>query len=288
MELRPVASVGIVVDSTADLQSSYYAERDVVMVPLTVRFGQEAYLDWTDLQPDEFYRRLAASEELPKTSQPSVSQFLDAYNALSARCDSIISLHLSARLSGTVQSAEIAAGQLDFPVTVIDSKLASLGIALVLERLLDGRAAGATHDELVSLCEKVAGSVRTLFYVDTLRYLHMGGRIGRASALAGSLLKIRPILELGRDGVVEPYRKVKGSEKVYRELVEAVRRTADGRPVKIAFVHASNTDAVDRLREMLVAEGVTLDERFTSYVGCVIGTYLGPGAFGAIFYVDQG
>lgn len=275
--------VGLVIDSTADLDPSFYAEHGVVLVPLTVRFGQEAYLDWVEMRPEEFYKRLAASEQLPKTSQPSVNQFVEAYEGLSEDCDSIISMHLSAALSGTVQSAEIAARQVDVPVAVLDTRLASLGMALVLDEVLQARQGGASHLELLSLMEARCADVTTLFYVDTLRYLELGGRIGKASALLGSLLKIRPILQLGADGVVAPYKKVKGTERVFSELADAVKTIAAGKKIKLALVHAAKPQTLSRLKDLLAAEGVDFDVAFESYVGSVIGTYLGPGAFGAIF-----
>ncbi len=275
--------IGFVTDSTADLDPAYYDEHDVVMVPLAVRFGKESYLDWVEMRPETFYQALAASEVLPKTSQPSAQQFIEAYDRLARRCDSIISLHLSAALSGTVQSAEIAARQADVPVTVIDTKLASLGIALVLDEALKARSGGASHDDLVEIISRRSSSVSTLFYVDTLRYLEKGGRIGKAAALVGSLLKIRPILQLGEDGIVAPYKKVKGTQRVYAELVQAVADHAAGGPVKIALVHAANPESLQRLKRLLDEKGIAFDVVFESYVGSVIGTYLGPGAFGLIF-----
>jgi len=275
--------IGIVTDSTADLDPAYYAEHDVVMVPLAVRFGKESYLDWVEMRPERFYRDLVASDVLPKTSQPSAQQFIEAYDGLASRCDSIISLHLSAALSGTVQSAEIAARQADVPVRVIDTKLASLGMALVLDEAVAARSGGASHDELVELISNRCSTVSTLFYVDTLRYLEKGGRIGKAAALVGSLLKIRPILELGEDGIVAPYRKVKGTERVYAELAHAVAHRAAGRRMKVALVHAENPESLERLKRLLEDEGIAFDVVFESYVGAVIGTYLGPGAFGVIF-----
>lgn len=282
-----MARIGLVTDSTADLEPAYYAAHDVTMVPLTVRFGEEAHLDWVQIRPDEFYSRLRASDELPKTSQPSASQFIDAYEKLSESCDSIISIHLSAALSGTVEAAHVAAGQVRVPVTVIDTKLASLGIALVLADAVEARQAGVDHEELVARIQRRCEGVTTLFYVETLRYLQLGGRIGKASALVGSLLQIRPILKLGRDGLVAPFKKVKGTQRVYSELVEAVRSRCEAGVAKMGLVHASNPEAIENLKRMLSDAGVRFDVVFESSIGSVIGTYIGPGAFGAIFYVDS-
>lgn len=283
-----MVKLGLVVDSTADLDPTYYSERDVVMVPLTVRFGQEAYLDWTEMRPNEFYKRLTASDELPKTSQPSVNQFVEAYRELGDRCEQIVSMHLSSQLSGTIQSAEVAAQQVDTPVTVIDTKLASLGVALALDDAVRLRDAGASHDDLVEQVRSRCASISTLFYVDTLRYLQMGGRIGKASALVGTLLKIRPILKLGEDGVVAPYKKVKGAERVCAELVSAVKARVDdeGGIARVSFVHAAQPDAVARLKNALAVGEVPFEAVFESSIGSVIGTYVGPGAFGVIFYVE--
>lgn len=282
-----MSRVGIVVDSTADLDPEYYAAHDVVMVPLTVRFGEEAFLDWTELKPDQFYARLVKTTELPKTSQPSVKQFGDAYGELAERCDSIISMHLSSRLSGTVQSAEIAARESPVPVAVIDTKLASLGIALTLDEAVAARDRGASHDELVRVITHRCSTITTLFYVETLRYLEMGGRIGKASALVGALLRIRPILKLDREGVVAPYKKVKGAERVYAEFVNAVKSEAAGHRVKVGLVQAVIPNALDTLKTMMSRAALDFEVVFESPVGSVIGTYLGPGAFGVIFYVVE-
>lgn len=279
--------VGIVVDSTADLDPSYYSDHDVVMVPLTVRFGEEAFLDWVQLRPDEFYGKLVACEQLPKTSQPSVAQFVDAYRDISRTCDSIVSLHLSSELSGTVSSAEVAASHVNVPVSVVDTRLASLGIALVLDEVVAARERAASREELVNIAQRRSASITTLFYVETLRYLQMGGRIGKASALAGSLLRIRPILKL-QDGVVAPYKKIKGADRVFAELVGAMKAAAGGRKVKVALEHAVAPGALDTLRELISAEHVAHDVIFESQVGSVIGTYIGPGAFSVSFYVETG
>ncbi len=280
--------IGFCTDSTTDMPAEFYREHDVRMVPLTVRFGEETYKDWVEMPPDIFYARLRGVTELPKTTQPSPADFLAAYNDLAERFDHVISFHLSSRLSGTVQSAEIAAKDSPVPVTVVDGRLASLGTGLALDGLLRARNRGAGLDGLVEMARGFKRRLHLVFNVATLRYLQMGGRIGKAAALAGALLSVRPLLVLDDEGVVDTYRKVKGESRVYQEMVDyVVERGGLDRPIRLALAHADSPPACERLREMLREAGVVWESLTIGEIGSVIGTYLGPDAFAAAFYVEE-
>lgn len=275
---------GIVTDSTADLPISYYEKHDVVMVSLKVRFGREELRDWLDIDPPRFYARLRQAEELPKTSQPSPAEFLDAYEKLLARHEAIISLHISSKLSGTYASARMAAEGLP-SVKVIDTGLTSVAMGVVVDRLRQMRDAGAGFDVLVAAAEKMSASCRVFFVVDTLKYLYMGGRIGRAQALVGSVLKLRPVLTLER-GEVAAAAKARG-------LRQAIEITADKitdasrlmkRP-ELICAHAGAADSLRALRAAVSARGVPCPDTDMS-IGSVVGAYLGPGSF-AVAVVDH-
>lgn len=279
-----MGKIGLVTDSTADLPLSYYSENDVLMVPLEVRFGEDCYKDWTEINPQQFYKRLSLETDLPKTSQPSVADFLNAYKTLSEECEHIISVHLSSELSGTIKSAEMAKDESPGEVAIVDTKLASLGTGLVLDALVEARKQNKEASELVEIAHQVSSQIRCLFTVDTLKYLEKGGRIGKASVLVGSLLNIKPILTL-EDGGVVPYKKVKGKKRIFSEMVEAIAQYAEGKDeLKVGFAHAGNPDAIAILKEEVEKRGVKLSSSIESEVGTVIGTYTGPKAFAVMFH----
>ncbi|MCL6473278.1 MAG: DegV family protein [Firmicutes bacterium] len=277
--------IAIVTDSTADMPLSFYEENDVEMVPLVVRFGNKSYKDWVEMPPETFYGLLRESEVLPKTSQPSVQEFIEAYKRHSD-CDHIISIHISAKLSGTFQSAYIASQNVDLPVTVIDSKNASAGLGLIVKSLVQARSEGKGAGQMISIAERMANSIKDIFYVDTLKYLEMGGRIGKATALAGSILKIKPILTLD-DGIVAPLRKVKGRKRAVSEIVSLVKAFCEGRRVNIGLAHADISSAIDEIELALKEADINSNVVIKSQIGSVIGTYVGPDAFAILVYKDD-
>lgn len=276
--------IAIITDSTADMPLSYYGENGVTMVPLIVRFGEDMYKDWIEMPPKKFYTMMNAVDILPKTSQPSVQDFIDAYSKHSD-CDHIFSVHLSSKLSGTYQSADIARKSIDIPVTIIDSKLASIGTALIVRELVKARNEDKGVDEMTSIAEELINKIKILFCVDTLKYLELGGRIGKASALVGSILNIKPILTL-EDGVVVPFKKVKGRKKLYKEIIDAMKETSS-QTLNVGIIHADAPEIVSELEERMNAEGIKHNMLIKSEIGSVIGTYVGPGTFGVVFYPES-
>ncbi|MDO8885341.1 DegV family protein [Candidatus Oleimmundimicrobium sp.] len=279
-------NVSIVTDSTADFELSYYKEHDVYMVPLMVRFKEESFKDWVDIKPKEFYRKLKASDVLSKTSQPTVAQFEEVYKKLSRDHTHIISIHISLKLSGTVQSAQIASENINIPVTVIDGKSASLLTGILVDLAVKARDEGKTAEEIVQIVNKARDRAKILFVVDTLKYLHLGGRIGKAQALVGSLLKIKPILTL-EDGLVAPYKKAKGTRKAIQEIVSIARENIDqDKPYRLVVAHADAPDNLAYLKELLLKEGFKSNQIIEGEVGAVIGTYTGPGAVALVYYQE--
>lgn len=276
-------TTAILVDSTADLPDHLAADPNVNMIPLTVYFGDEAYRDWVDMKPAEFYERLAAAPELPRTSQPSAGAFLDEYKRLLGRYQRVYSVHLSAQFSGTIASAEVARAQVD-GVKVVDSQLATGGIALLVDRILERIDRGTTEAELDAYIERFQKEKVFYFLPTTLDQLYKGGRIGRASHLVGGLLNIKPVLIID-EGVIDVYKKVRG----VRQALEVMRdglleHTQPGSTVYASLSHGLNEPVLAQLRELV--EGITdrdIRIRLTSVVGAVIGTYVGPGAVSLCF-----
>ncbi len=275
--------IGIVTDSTTDRTAAEYAERDIVMVPLVVRFGDEVHFDWVDVEPQEFYRRMRASAVLPQTSQPPVQDFIDAYRALAKDCDHIISIHLTSRLSGTVHSAEAAANMVkdEIGVTVIDSEVISILLWAVIERMDEARRAGQTLEQILNIIEECKKRAKLFFMVDTMKYLQMGGRVGKAQAFLGQMLNIKPILTLTDGGTPTPQAKAKGTKAAVRELVALARAEIDSRPadqeITLIAAHADNPEMLAYLEKLVAEAGLRYTKLITGWVGAVVGSYVGPG-----------
>ncbi|MEI7027216.1 DegV family protein [Paenibacillus sp. y28] len=281
-----MSRVYIVTDSTSDIPKPLREEYGIHLIPLQVLFGHEAFYDSVTIGPDEFYRKQSEASVLPTTSQPSPAEFLQTYQAILEKnpAAAIISIHLSSNLSGTYQSAVIAASMLDGApdVTVIDSKSASFGIAFQVVTAAKAAKEGRTKDEILSRIERIREKTRIYFIVDTLEYLQKGGRIGKASALFGTLLNIKPILTLDPEGVVTPIDKVRGHKKAVARIVELLKGEF-GPEVQVdaCFAHAAAPELCDQL-EQAVTGGLRIEKTFYASVGPVIGTHTGPGVI-AVF-----
>jgi DegV family protein with EDD domain len=271
-------TTALVVDSTADLPDYLVNDPSITTVPLTVYFGEEARLDWVDLKPEEFYDRLKNGPILPRTSQPSAGAFLDSYKTLRQKYERVYSVHLSGKLSGTVASAEVAASQID-GIRVVDSELATGGIALFVARLMERLDRGTPEEEFEAYITKFVKEKTFFFLPTTLEFLYKGGRIGRASHLAGTLLNIKPVLIID-EGIIDVYKKVRGLTQALEMMRDGViERTSPGGPVYLSLSHALNEPVLLQLRALLDGiEDRDLHFMPDSIVGPVIGTYVGPGA----------
>ncbi len=280
-----MARVAVVTDSTADLPREMYESNGIVVVPLLVHFGEEAFRDGIDLTSDEFYRKLKTSKVLPRTSQPSPHDFHVVYEELLSRADEVVSVHLSSKLSGTYQSATVAAGMLpEAKVRVVDGRCASAATGLIALEAARLAAAGATGDEIVRRIERVIDSMVVFFTVDTLEYLERNGRIGKAAAFLGTLLSVRPVLRLD-DGEVAPFEKVRGSkEKALTRMIAAAKgRAPAGRRLRAAIMHAAVPEDAAFLRHAVESE-FDCEEMLVASIGPVIGSHAGPGTLGLAFH----
>ncbi len=278
--------IGIVCDSTCDLGPAWCDAHDVVLVPLKVLFGEETFRDWIDLSPEEFYEKLTSSPQLPKTSQPSPAEFAEAYARLAeAGCEEIVSIHLTAALSGTFESATMAATDAPVPVRIVDTKLVSQATALVVKAAVEARQAGGDGAAIEVAATKTASQTRMFFVLDTLEYLVKGGRAGKAQGLAASVLNIKPILTFNAEGIIEPFKKVKGTRKAFAELAAHVAAdSASLGRLKVALLHACSPDLAQELQAALVAAGADCEIESSGLVGAVIGTYGGPRAVGCAYH----
>lgn len=276
--------VRIVTDSTCDLPRSVREELGIEVVPLNVHFGDQIYRDGVDLDSAQFFEKLATSPELPRTSQPSPGVFEETYRRLAGEGVSVVSIHLSAKLSGTFQSACLARDALRArcKIEVIDSRSASLGLGMIVMAAAELAKAGADQWEIESYVRRLIPNVHILFFVETLEYLQRGGRIGRARAFLGTLLNIRPILKL-EDGEVQPVEKVRTRSKAIDWLVEFVELFPN--IDRLAVLHSNTPGDVETLLHRL--EPIYPRDRImVGQYGPVIGTHAGPGGVGVV--VSQG
>ena len=279
-------NTAIVLDSTSDYPDAPARFPNMRLVPLYVRFGDETYKDYVELGPTEFYEKLRVSPVTPATAQPTPQDFVTAYEEL-AGYERIYSLHVTAKLSGTFQSAELAAQEIGGDkVRVIDTKTASLAIAMLSHAIQRRLARGTTDEEIEQLVERFYSHCDVLFTVETLEYLQRGGRIGKAQALAGSLLNLRPVLGVD-DGVVIPVARVRGRQKALAEFERRfAEATTDGPGLHVAIAHAEAEDWVGTLSDLAWRVRPGAEIEFTSTLGAVVGTHAGPGAVGFFWFQD--
>jgi DegV family protein with EDD domain len=281
-------NTAIVLDSTSDFVDARDRHANMRLVPLYVLFDGEALRDQVDISPEEFYARLASAKSLPTTSQPTPADFLAVYEELAAAgFDRIWSLHLTAKLSGTFESAQRAAAQLGGDrVRLVDTETASLAVALLAEAIDRRLEAGATDEEVEALVGRFKDDNRVVFTVATLEYLQKGGRIGKAQALAGSLLNVKPILTV-EDGVIVPLGRVRGRQKALDEFAKQFAEATEDRDgLRIAIAHANAPEWIEVLTDMArkVRPRATLD--LVEPLGAVVGTHAGPGAVGFFWFQD--
>ncbi len=280
-------NTAIVLDSTADFPDAQHRYPNMRVVPLYVRFGDRSFRDYVELDPNAFYTRLRSAPELPTTSQPTPQDFLSTYEGLSGY-ERILSIHISGKLSGTAGSAALAADELGGDrVRIIDSDTASAAIALLALAVQRRLARGTTDEEIEKLVDRFHRDADVLFTVETLEYLQRGGRIGRAAAIAGSLLNVRPILGV-ENGVVIAVARVRGRQKALaqfeRRFIEA---TTDGTGLRVAIAHADAAEWVGTLSEIVWRVRPKAEIEFTAALGAVVGTHAGPGAVGFFWFQDE-
>lgn len=285
---RAPRPVRVVTDSTADLPPELVEELGITVVPLQVIFGAESYRDGLDLSSEEFFRRLEHAPELPTTSQPALGDFQRVYETLAQETDRILSIHLSARFSGTVETARRAAQALPpeagCRIEVIDSGTVSMSMGFAV--LAAARAARAGAD--LGACADIARSVlrrqRIAIALDTLEYLRRGGRIGRAQAFLGGLLRLKPILTI-RDGEAQPLTRVRTHQKALEEILRIC--LAQGQVVEAAVMHTTSHQDARLLAEEVTRRcpGVPVH---VGHLSPVIGVHGGPGVIGLAVVLADG
>ena len=281
-----MAKVKIITDSTAYLPPDLIARYGIRVIPLKVVFGAEAYAEGVDISNEEFYGKLAAASTLPTTSQPSVGDFLEVYGEASREGKPILSIHISSKLSATISTALTAKSELpQAQIEVVDSLSTAMALGMVV--LAAARAAdeGQSLSQIRATAEKVIQSMNLFFIVDTLEYLHKGGRIWGAAALMGTVLRIKPVLYL-KEGQIEVLTKVRTKRKALKRLLELMgERMTEGASVHVTIIHAHAVEEASALEKEVRAH-FNCAEIYISELGPVIGAHVGPRAIGVAFYAD--
>ncbi len=267
-------AVRIVTDSTADLPPQLAKELGITVVPIYVRFGNEVYLDRVDITEDEFYQRLEHAPVHPSTVQPGPQDFLEVYRKLSLKADGIVSIHISSKLSGTCNSALMAKGMMETecPIEVVDSQAVTMGLGLLAIVAAQAAKSGESLDKVVEAAKQAIAKVHFLALFDTLKYLLLGGRIGKAKALLGSILNVKPMLSL-KDGEVVPAGQVRTRAKGIDKLFDFVKDAADIQD--LAVVHSTTLDEAQNLAERI---GSIFDREKIKIarLGPALGVHMGP------------
>jgi DegV family protein with EDD domain len=280
-------NTAIVLDSTSDCPDPQARHPNWRMVPLYVRFGDETLREYVDIAPDEFYRRLRESPEPPRSSQPTPADFAAVYEELGGY-EAVLAVMLSAKLSGTLESARLGAESTgDERVTLIDSGVICGGAVILADALQRRLERGTTLEELLALVEHFKQTRGLLFTVETLEYLIRGGRVGKASGLAGQLLNVKPILYFD-DGEVAPLKRVRGRAKALAEF-EALflADTEDSPDLHVGVGHADAPEDAAKLVERLRAARPSAPLDIVTPLGPVIGTHGGPGTLGLFWFQDE-
>ncbi|MBL7065601.1 MAG: DegV family protein [Anaerolineae bacterium] len=278
--------IAVVTDSTAYIPAQALGDLDIPIIPLWLIWGDERFRDGVDIDPPTFYRRLREAKTLPTTSQPSAGEFVDFFRRVAAEndTDTIVGAYISSGISGTVASAEAAKAQVpELDITIIDSLFASMGLGFVALAAARVAAAGGSLKKIIAAAEETRDGINLLLTVDTLEYLHRGGRIGGGKRFLGTALKIKPLLHL-EDGRIEALTQVRTKRKAIAQMLDIVEERLGGRQMaEVSILDADSPEEGKAVAER-VKERFGISTVYCAMVSPVIGTHVGPGTIGITFY----
>ncbi|MFI9273787.1 DegV family protein [Kitasatospora sp. NPDC052896] len=275
------ADLALVTDSTAYLPQEAVDRHGIAVVPLSVVVGDEVLTEGVEVSPKDVAEALRARRRVT-TSRPNPETFAAAYRAAAeAGAEGVVSVHLSAELSGTCEAARLAAAESEIPVRVVDSRMVGMALGYAVLAAAEARATGQGLDQVAAAAERRAGRSHGFFYVDTLEHLRRGGRIGTARALLGSALAVKPLLHLS-GGRIEPLEKVRTASRAIARLEELVVEQAGEGEVDVTVHHLAAEDRAEPLAERLRERVPGLRELYVGEVGAVIGAHVGPGLLAVV------
>ncbi|HOC21077.1 MAG: DegV family protein [Chloroflexi bacterium] len=281
--------IAIVTDSTADLTPELIETHEISIIPLKIQWGKDAYVDGVTLDIPTFYRMLQERQDFPMTSQPSAGEFITFFRQVAERyhADTIVGIFISTLLSGTLTSAAQAKEALpELRIELHDSRSISMGIGFQVLAAARASKKGASVEDVLLAASRVRTRMELLFTVDTLEYLHRGGRIGGATRLLGTLLNFKPLLMV-EGGKIDAWGKARSRRKSLEALVtEAQRRLAGRRPVELGVIHTPEDPDAEMLTS-LVMDQLQPQRLYTGLISPVLGTHGGPGSIGLVFYTES-
>jgi len=277
----------VVTESSAYISEEALDGMSIPVIPLWVMWGDENFRDGVDMDPPAFYRRLQESEVFPTTSQPSAGEFEDFFRQAGAGADAIVGVFITSKLSGTVPNAQAALAQLpELTIRVVDSLSVSMGLGFIALAAARAAAAGQSLDAVVAAAEEMRDRIHLIFTVDTLEYLHRGGRIGGAKWLMGTALKIKPLLHF-EDGTIEPLAQVRTKRKAIAQMLDVAEERLGGkRMAEAAVIDADSPAEGDAIAEQ-VRERFGISPVYRTPLSPAIGTHGGPGTVGIVFYAER-
>lgn len=279
--------IAVVTDSTAYIPAEALHELEIPTIPLWLHLNDKSYRDGVDIQPKAFYQLLSNSKAFPTTSQPSAGEFAEFFTKVGAEVETIVGVFISSKLSGTVWNAQAAAARLeDLDVRVVDSKSASMGTGLMALAAAHAAANGKSADDIVVEAERRRDCTYVIFAVDTLEYLHRGGRIGGAGRLLGTALNIKPLLQLD-DGAIQPLAKVRTKRKAIASLLDATAERLQGKAIgQVSIINVNTPDEAKAVAQQ-VRERFGVSTVYHALVSPVIGAHVGPGTVGICFCTED-
>lgn len=281
-----MSKIAIITDSTANLTAEYVSKHNITVVPLKIHWGEDTFEDGVDITVEAFYEKLIASSTLPTTSQPSLHNFLTAYQQVPADTEGILVITISSGISGTNASATSAASEFTAkPVVVIDSKTTSAALAMLVDAAVKAAENGASLDECAELVTSLVPKSNFYFMVDTLDYLHKGGRIGGAARFFGAALNIKPILYLTEEGKIDTLEKVRTRQQALNRLIELAEEKTNGNKTDARVVHAKDISTAQSFQEKL-CEALDCASNGISDLSPVLGAHVGPGTIGLSFFAE--
>jgi len=284
-----MSKVAIVCDSSASIPEAIREELDIRLVPIYIHHGEKVWRDLVDIHQEEFYRWLPTVEKLPTTAYPGPADFLEVYEQLAAEgVRNILSVSITSKSSGTFHAAKMASEQAaekmpDLKVEVVDTLNVSMCHGWMVIEAARAAKSGAGMDQIIALLEGMIPVTHMLQTADTLKYLHMGGRIGSAAHLMGSLLNIKPLIGM-RDGVIVPLGRERSLVGVYNAMVDLVEKeVGPGGRIKVAYTHAAALDKIEKLRAQ-VENRLTCVETIIAELSPALGVHSGPGTTGICYF----
>ncbi len=281
-------AIRIITDSAADYLIPEIEKRNITCVPMAVTFGDTTYLDGKDITKEAFFEMLLEGKEFPKTSQPSPDSFLECFREAKAAGDTVIAILISGALSGTIQSAMIAKDMVEYEdIYIVDSKTATLGMRLLVDRAVVMRAQGADACQIVEELESLRTRVRLFAGLDTLEYLYKGGRLSKAQASIGSFVNLKPVITIGEKGTVELCGKQIGIRHAYKQIAKLIEEQKPDERYPVYFLYSYEKKNCAGFIQSLQKKGADITSPKLRGIGATIGAHIGAGAFGIVYVKEQ-